>query len=328
MSAEAPTIIPFDHGIYAIDTEFAGSRMMDASHLIVDNGEAAFVDVGSNFSIPVLLAALDQLGIARNQVRYVCITHVHLDHAGGAGQIMQDLPGATLVVHPRGARHMIDPSALYEGARQVYGTETMKRHYGELIPVPAERIQEVHDGDTLTLGKRTLTFLDTPGHALHHYCIHDGTAGVVFSGDTFGISYRSLDTDKGPFIFPAATPVQFDPEKAHQSVDRLCSLNPRAVCLTHFSEVTVTDDLVRQLHGDLDAYATIGRRHMAANPDQQAIRRDLKALFAGRLSEHGRDLDDGALEQALGMDITLNTQGLAVWSAKQFKREADSTTKV
>lgn len=327
MSAEAPTIIPFSHGIYAIDTEFAGSQMMDASHLIVDSGEAAFVDVGSNFSIPILLAALDKLGIARNQVRYVCITHVHLDHAGGAGQIMRDLPGATLVVHPRGARHMIDPSALYEGARQVYGTETMKKHYGELIPVPAERILEVHDGDTLPLGQRTLTFLDTPGHALHHYCIHDSEAGAVFSGDTFGISYRSLDTDKGPFMFPAATPVQFDPDKAHESADRLCALKPRAIYLTHFSEVTAIDDLAAQLHGDLDAYAAIGRKYQAEKPDIQGIRADLKALFARRLAEHGCNLDDEGLEQALGMDITLNTQGLAVWSAKQF-RTPTPTTKV
>ena len=184
----SPTILPFDHGIYAIDTEFADTRLMDASHLIVDDGEAAFVDVGSNFSIPNLLAALDELGIAREQVRYVCVTHVHLDHAGGAGQIMQDLPRATLIVHPRGARHMIDPSALYEGARQVYGTEMMKQHYGELIPVPAERVLEVSEGDTLPLGKRTLTFLDTPGHALHHYCLYDNKARAVFSGDTFGIS--------------------------------------------------------------------------------------------------------------------------------------------
>lgn len=327
MSTESPTVIPFDDGIYAIDTEFAGTTLMDASHLIVDHGEAAFVDVGSNFSIPVLLAALERLGIARDQVRYVCVTHVHLDHAGGAGQIMQDLPGATLVVHPRGARHMIDPGALYEGARQVYGTETMKRHYGELIPVPADRIREVHDGDTLALGQRTLTFLDTPGHALHHYCIHDSTAGVVFSGDTFGISYRSLDTDRGPFIFPAATPVQFDPDKAHGSVDRLCALKPNAIYLTHFSRVTGMDDLARQLHADLDAYADIGRRHLAEKPDPEAIRQDLKALFSRRLGNHGCNLDDEALERELGMDISLNTQGIAVWSSKQF-RQASSTTKV
>lgn len=321
----SPTILPFDHGIYAIDTEFADTRLMDASHLIVDNGEAAFVDVGSNFSIPVLLAALDELGIAREQVRYVCVTHVHLDHAGGAGQIMRDLPRATLVVHPRGARHMIDPSALYEGARQVYGTEMMKQHYGELIPVPAERVLEVRDGDTLPLGKRTLTFLDTPGHALHHYCLYDNKARAVFTGDTFGISYRSLDSDKGPFIFPAATPVQFDPPRAHESIDRICALKPRAIYLTHFSEVTNIDDLAQQLHSDLDAYAAIGRKHMAAKPDDQAIRRDLKTRFAERLTAHGCVMDDAALEQALGMDMTLNAQGIAVWSARQFKRSSATT---
>lgn len=322
MSTESPTVIPFDDGIYAIDTEFAGTTRMDASHLIVDRGEAAFVDVGSNFSIPILLAALDQLDIAREQVRYVCITHVHLDHAGGAGLIMQVLPRATLVVHPRGARHMIDPSALYEGARQVYGTETMKRHYGELIPVPEERILEVHDGDTLPLGGRTLSFLDTPGHALHHYCIHDSAARAVFSGDTFGISYRSLDSKKGPFIFPAATPVQFDPPRAHESVDRLCDLEPAAIYLTHFSQVRQPRALAAQLHADLDAYAAIGQRHLAAEPDRPAIRQELKQRFRQRLQEHGLALDDRTLEQHLGLDMDLNSQGIAVWAARQFRQAA------
>ena len=322
MSSESPSIVPFEHGIYAIDTEFAGTRQMDASHLIVDNGEAAFVDVGSNFSVPILLAALARLGIRREQVRFVCITHVHLDHAGGAGSIMQALPQATLVVHPRGARHMIDPSALYEGARQVYGTETMKKHYGELIPVPAERLLEVHDGDTLPLGNRTLTFLDTPGHALHHYCIHDAKANVIFAGDTFGISYRSLDSDQGPFIFPAATPVQFDPPRAHDSVDRLCALEPDAIYLTHFSQVREPRKLVRQLHDDLNTYAAIGMRYLAAKPDQAAIRDALKGHFRKRLSDHGLALDDEALERHLGLDMDLNSQGIAVWAAKEYRQQA------
>ncbi|SFR62151.1 Glyoxylase, beta-lactamase superfamily II [Marinobacter daqiaonensis] len=326
MSANTPTIIPFEHGIYGIDTEFAGTTMMDASHLIVDSGEAAFVDVGSNFSIPVLLKALEQLGLDRSQVRYVCVTHVHLDHAGGAGLIMEELPDAQLVVHPRGARHMIDPGALYEGARQVYGTETMKRHYGELIPVPRERIVEVQDGNTLTLGKRTLTFLDTPGHALHHYCIHDSTANAVFSGDTFGISYRFLDSAMGEFIFPAATPVQFDPARAHESVDRLAGLEPDAIYLTHFSQVRNIRALARQLHSDLDAYADIGRRHMSTAADQaRPIRDDLKTLFRQRLEDHGLAFTSEELEASLGLDLDLNSKGIAVWSARQARQEPSKT---
>ncbi|WP_339804958.1 MBL fold metallo-hydrolase [uncultured Marinobacter sp.] len=328
MSIENPTILPFDHGIYAIDTEFGGLDMMDASHLIVDNGEAAFVDVGSNFSIPVLLSALEKLDIRRDQVRYVCVTHVHLDHAGGAGLLMQELPEATLVVHPRGARHMIDPTALYEGAREVYGDETMKKHYGELIPVPAGRLREVQDGDTLTLGQRTLTFLDTAGHALHHYCIHDDTANAIFSGDTFGIAYRGLTSDRGRFIFPAATPVQFDPPKAHESVDRLAGYQPSAIYLTHFSQVTEIDRLAEDLHRDLDAYAEIGSRHLEAGDGQYpGIRRDLKAWFAFRAKEHGLALSDEELEDQLGMDINLNSQGITVWAQKQA-RAGSATTKV
>lgn len=321
MSLDNPTILSFDHNIHAIDTEFADILMMDASHLIVDNGEAALVDVGSNFSIPVILSAVDKLGIPREQIRYVCVTHVHLDHAGGAGLIMQELPQATLVVHPRGARHMADPSALYEGARQVYGDELMQQHYGELIPVPEERILVVRDGDTLTLGQRSLTFLDTPGHALHHYCVHDSAANAIFSGDTFGIAYLSLTSDKGRFIFPAATPVQFDPAKAHASIDRLVSYQPSAIYLTHFSQVTEIETLANDLHQALDAYAEIGLRHVSATDDRyQAIRADLRDWFASSLAGHGIRLNEKELEEQLGMDINLNAQGIAVWAARQARK--------
>lgn len=314
MSVADPIIVDYEHGISCIDTEFHNRLQLDASHLIVDSGEAAFVDVGSNYSIPVLMAALERKGIAPEQVRYVCVTHVHLDHAGGAGEIMRQLPNATLVVHPRGAKHMIDPRALYEGAKAVYGEEEMQRTYGQLLPVPEARVKTVGDGERLPLGGRELLFLDTPGHAYHHYSIIDEEAGVGFSGDTFGLSYRQLDTARGAFIFPTTTPIHFDPEAAHASIDRLMSYDLGAMYLTHFSRVEELPRLAADMHAGLDRLVEIALAHEQGGAERfERISGDIRAWLGERLREHGCRLSESEIDGVVGMDVLLNTQGLIVW---------------
>ena len=160
-----------------------------------------------------------------------------LDHAGGAGAMMRAFPNVRLVVHPRGARHMIDPSRLMQGTIGVYGAEATRRLYGEVLPVDAKRVTEAPHGMRILLAGRELLCLDTPGHARHHIAIVDRRSGHIFSGDTFGISYRQTDTDGRQFIFLTATPVQFDPEPMHASIDLLASYRPEAVYLTHFSQI-------------------------------------------------------------------------------------------
>ena len=146
---------PLGDGLWAIDTGFHRDRF-DAAYLVADGGRAAFIDTGTAFAVPRLLASLDALSIARDAVDFVIATHVHLDHAGGVGQLMRALPDATLVVHPRGARHMIDPVALWQGALGVYGADKMARDYGELLPVPEDRVRVTADGETIHLGVRPL----------------------------------------------------------------------------------------------------------------------------------------------------------------------------
>ncbi|HET7930402.1 MAG TPA: MBL fold metallo-hydrolase, partial [Rhodanobacteraceae bacterium] len=199
--ANAPSLLDAAHGIHVIDTGFQRPRF-DAAYLIVENGRAAFVDCGTMHALPRMLAALAEAGLTAESVDWLILTHVHLDHAGGAGALMACLPNARLVVHPRGARHMIDPSKLWAGATAVYGDEEMRRSYGELLPVPAERVVQAPDGYAVDLAGRSLRCLDTPGHAKHHNAILDERSGCVFSGDTFGLSYREFDTANGAFIIP------------------------------------------------------------------------------------------------------------------------------
>jgi glyoxylase-like metal-dependent hydrolase (beta-lactamase superfamily II) len=310
-----PTLYRHPHGITAIDTEYLYPGHA-AAHLIVDEGRAAFVDVGTNSSVPYLLAALDELGIARGAVDYLLLTHVHLDHAGGAGALMRELPNARALLHPRGAPHMIDPTKLIAGSKVVYGEERFRRMYGELLPIPAARVRVVADGERVALGGRMLELIHTPGHAQHHYVVVDAAHASLFSGDTFGISYRALDTEQGAFITPSTVPTQFDPEQHILSIDRMLAYRPESIYLMHFSRVTDVPRLGISLKAQIAELARIARAH-AGDPDPPAgIRADMLALWQRLARDHGCRLSDSELEHALAGDLTLNTQGLIAWLAR------------
>lgn len=307
---------PMGDGLYLIDTDYVRPGLA-ASHLVVDNGRAAFVDTGPAPAAPKLLAALDELGLAREQVDYLFLTHVHLDHAGGAGQLMRALPNAKAVLHPRGAPHLVDPTKLIAGSIAVYGAETYHRLYGEILPIPADRVIKTRDGTRLTLGTRTFEFIDAPGHAKHHHCPIDLDRSDVYSGDNFGICYREFDTAAGPFMLPTTTPVHFEPEVLHQTIDRLLTYRPRRIVQTHFGPVSDLERLARDLHESLDQLVSIARRHAAATDRTQRIRADMFESFSARLDAHGYKGDVARRHALLDEDVNLNTQGLEVWLTRQ-----------
>jgi len=300
------------HGLHVIDTGFVGPHMA-AAYLLVEQGRGAFVETGTARSVPRLLEALEGAGLDRGDVDYVIVTHVHLDHAGGAGALMQHLPNARFVVHPRGARHMIDPAKLIAGAVAVYGEATFEKNYDTVVPIPAERVVEAPEGHEVELAGRTLRFLDTPGHAYHHFCVHDPAARAVFTGDTFGLSYRQLDTDAGPFIFPTTTPVHFDPEAMHRSVDRLASLDPAQMNLTHYGPVAFDGRLVSDLHHGVDSLVELARAHADEDDRHAAIQAAVTDYLVARLRAHGSEKPEAELRAFLEMDADLNAQGLVVW---------------
>jgi glyoxylase-like metal-dependent hydrolase (beta-lactamase superfamily II) len=304
-----------DHGITVVDTGFVRPQF-DASYLIVENGRAAFIDTGPNNAVPRLLSVLAAHGLDRSAVDYVIPTHVHLDHAGGAGLLMQQLPNAKLLIHPRGARHMIDPSALMEGVRAVYGLEVANRDYGELVPVPEERITPTSDGMEVQLGGRPLRFMDTPGHAKHHHCIWDEASRGWFTGDTFGLAYPELHTARGRYIAPTTTPVQFDPEALHASVARLLGENPTVMYLTHYGAVTHPEKLAVQLLSQVDAMVDAARLLANAPDRHEQLKRACSDIFIGELRRSGATQPDAFLLEVLATDIELNAQGLGVWLDK------------
>ncbi len=308
-----PELWDFDHGISAIDTDYVRPRL-DASHLMVRGGRAAFVDVGVNHSVPRLLAALTAKNLDPAEVDWVFLTHVHLDHAGGAGELLRHLPNAKVLVHPRGAAHLVEPDKLIAGTKAVYGAEAFAGLYGEIVPIPAERIVEARDDARFRLDGSEFHCIHTPGHALHHYCLVDAESHSVFAGDTFGISYRACDTAKGAFIFPATTPTHFDPQQAHASLDRIMSFEPAAVFLTHYSRVTEVARLAADMHACLNAYVGIARNCAGQGEQRGACMKNLMhAYLVKRVREHGCTLDQATVDLWLGMDVELNAQGLAVW---------------
>lgn len=300
-------------GILTIDAELYRPRMT-SSHLIVENGHAAFVDAGSNHSTPILLKALTQQAVLPEKVDYVFVTHVHLDHAGGAGALLQHLPNAKLVVHPKGAKHLIDPTKLIKGTIAVYGEAVFKKLYGDPVPVPPSRVVLAQDNTSLSFQGRPLLLLDTPGHANHHYSIYDEKSQGIFTGDTFGISYREFDSEKGAFVFPTTTPVQFNPDVLHQSIDRLMGYQPQSAFLTHFGRVGDLPRLVGELHLWLDEIKTIAQSLKNATQNR---RMQIKGAFAellfSKLERHAPAYPRKKAEDLLKSDIELNTLGIEHW---------------
>ncbi|KAF1013529.1 MAG: Hydroxyacylglutathione hydrolase [Stenotrophomonas maltophilia] len=301
-----------DPSIHTIDTGFQRAQF-DAAYLIVENGHAAFVDCGTGLAVPAMLQALADAGLGVDAVDWLLLTHVHLDHAGGAGLLMQQLPHARAVLHPRGAPHMIDPTRLIAGATAVYGAEEIARSYGRIEAVPAERIVAAEDGRRIDLAGRELMLLHTPGHALHHYCVWDARSRSWFVGDSFGLSYRELDSARGPFIIPSSSPVQFDPEALKHSIQRMLGYSPEAMYVTHFGRVEQVATLAEALYEQIDAMAAIGRQCDGRPDRHRCLLAALRALYLERAQAHGCRFDDEAVANVLAMDIELNAQGLACW---------------
>lgn len=307
------TLIRYEQGIHAIDGNYIRPRLA-AIHLIVENGRAALVDTGSNDSLPSVLSALESLGLTPESVDYIMLTHVHLDHAGGAGAMMRAFPNARLVVHPRGARHMADPTRLVAGAMAVYGQALARKLYGEVLPIDAGRIIEATHELTVKLAGRELLCLDTPGHARHHICIIDRQSGHIFTGDTFGLSYRELDVDGRQFVFPTTTPVQFDPVALHASLDHLMTYQPEAVYLTHYSQLTDVATKAAELHRLIDIHLGIARREKDSGPERHArIRAGLAHLLLDEIKSFGCQSPPVEVLEVFAPDLDLNAQGLGVW---------------
>ncbi len=313
-----------EHACYTLDADPEHPQFV-AAYLRVAGGECAFVETNTARSLPILLAALEAHGLTRDAVRYVIVTHAHLDHAGGAGALMAACPRATLLAHPRAARHLIDPTKLVASATHVYGAERFAALYGVIAPIPEERVRALDDDATVSLGDATLRFLHTRGHAKHHFVVHDPALGAVFTGDTLGLVYPRLQR-AGLFTLASTSPTDFEPDEARKSIARIVALDATTAYLTHFGAVRDIRQIAAQLGRCIDESETwldLAARSDAPVAELEArLREQIRAAIERQADEVGLTLD-AADWDALAVDVDLNAQGIAF--AADRRRSGGST---
>jgi glyoxylase-like metal-dependent hydrolase (beta-lactamase superfamily II) len=309
---ECITALEYEGGITAIDSGMVRPQMA-ACYLLETGSAVAVIETGNAASADRILKVLKSRGRRPEEISHVIVTHVHLDHAGGAGTLIQRLPQATLVAHPYGARHLIDPSKLEAGARAVYGDARFDEMYGSLVPVPKDRVIVKEDGEELAVGGRRLEFMDAPGHARHHFTVWDEQTSGWFTGDTFGLSYRNLDTENGAFIFPTTTPIQFDPPALISSIDRMMEKSPSNMYLTHFGRVQETERLAEDMRSAVREFVELAERFENSDDRTRCIEDAMMDRLFERARAHGVTLEEEALRETFAGDVILNTQGIEFW---------------
>ncbi len=304
-----------EHDIFQIDTGYLRPGLASC-YLVIDAGRVAVIDTGVEKTAQRIEAVLVEQGLSFENVDYIVPTHVHLDHAGGAGKLMQLCRTAKLVIHPYGSRHMIDPSVLIAGAEAVYGRQGLRDSVGEIFPVDAERVIEAGDQYCFMLGQREFRVLDTPGHARHHFCVWDEKSRGFFTGDTFGIAYPELCSNAGSFIFPPSTPVQFDPTAWHASLDRLMAWQPERMYLTHFGQLDEPALYVDTLHRMIDELAALAIMHKQS---EHSLSLAVRQYFDQALKQQDCQLEEARLAELLDLDLNIIIQGLVVWQQRQAR---------
>jgi glyoxylase-like metal-dependent hydrolase (beta-lactamase superfamily II) len=303
--------------LVTIDCEYVAPQLA-AAYLREERGEVAFIEANTALAVPRLLAALENEGLSPQAVKYIIITHVHLDHAGGASALVRACPKATVLAHPRAARHLIDPSKLVASATQVYGEEAFAALYGVIEPIPASRVRPLEDEAWVELGGARLQVLHTRGHANHHFVVNDLAREVVYTGDAFGLVYPALQRG-ARFAYPSTSPTDFDGAAAIASVSRILSLKPQAVALTHFGLFDDAAAIGAQLERWLELSSEMVELGAKSGDEQNVLEQRYRWQLEKELErssvQAGLSLTD-ADRTLLRFDLELNAQGLAVAAIK------------
>jgi glyoxylase-like metal-dependent hydrolase (beta-lactamase superfamily II) len=303
----------YKNGIYCVESGYAGGGVA-AVYIIRDSGRAAIVDTAHNAALEPVKRALSELEVSESEVDYIFLTHVHLDHCGGAGLFAREFPAARVVVHERGARHVASPEKLVASAEGVYGAEEVRRLYGNVLPVASGRIIIPRDGDEFRVGGRVISCLDTPGHAKHHLAYRDSASGAVFSGDAYGMSYRELVCPEGRCAILTTSPVQFDPDAMRNSMRGIDALKPARIYPTHFGELPRDEKIISALYRQIDRYVDIAE---AAAGDLEKIRAGLAASFKEEAALAGCASIAEHAGRTTALALELNANGLAMWYKKK-----------
>jgi glyoxylase-like metal-dependent hydrolase (beta-lactamase superfamily II) len=280
-----------------------------ACYLRVAGDQCAFIDASTAPALPRLMAALSAQGRAPGDVRWVVVTHAHLDHAAGSAALLAACPNATLLAHPRAARNLVDPSRLVEGATLVYGQERFLELFGQVEPVPAARVRALADGEAFDLGDARLTAWHTAGHAYHHFVVDDPATESVYTGDAFGLVYPAVQTH-GRFAMASTSPTGFDAVEARRSLARVVALGERFACLTHFDAYDDVEAIAAQVGRFVDRAGAWVQEAARGDEPVEAMATRLAAAWRRAIAEEAPGFGPEEA-RALALDVELNAQGLA-----------------
>jgi glyoxylase-like metal-dependent hydrolase (beta-lactamase superfamily II) len=277
------TLSPEAPGVARVDLCWRGLAGQVAAYLVADGGDLAVVDCGPGSTLAALAEGVRAAGYDLAALTHVLVTHVHLDHAGGAGALARAAPRAKVYVHPRGVRHLADPSRLLASAERIYGAH-MDALWGTMLPVPEDRIQVLEDGAEVRVGRRTLRALDTPGHAVHHNAFHDPAAGLLFSGDAGGIRLPGAG-----YVRPPTPPPDIDVPAWRDSIARMRALGAQRILPTHFGGAGEVawhlDDLERRLV----EWAEWSGRRLGEGATEARLAEELRQRAHGEVLRAGGD---------------------------------------
>ncbi|WP_090759415.1 MBL fold metallo-hydrolase [Bacillus sp. OK048] len=309
-------IYDLSNSIYLIDVFDLGLPNRTGTYVIIDD-DITLVETGSSMSLPHILNGLKELEIDPQNVKNIIVTHIHLDHSGGVGLLLQDCPNAAVYVHSKGARHLIDPSRLKLGAKAVYGDD-FDRLFEPILPVPEEKITIKKDGDILQIGKnRTLTFFDTPGHSDHHFCILDSVSNGIFTGDTLGMNCEEVLADLEIKLYlPLSSPNQFKPDATLDSLERIKKLNVDRIYFGHFGAASDVEEVYKQINSWLPLYVEIGEKAVHLNEDQTWIADQIFDLIKGELTILGVP-DSHQIYDYLQIELPISAMGIADYFSKK-----------
>jgi glyoxylase-like metal-dependent hydrolase (beta-lactamase superfamily II) len=320
MPDREPILTPVAPGITAVDTGMVHQRELNAVY-VLETGEPTLLETGPGADGEVVLAALERRGLGPGDLAHIIVTHIHVDHAGGAGALLRRFPGATVWVHERGAPHLVDPARLIASTARTYGEERMRAMYGETLPCPADRVRAVEGGDTIAIGDTSLEVLHTPGHASHHVSLFDASTGAMFTGESIG-SYLPWAT----CYRPALPPPEVDVEAALGSIERMRARRPGILLTSHYGPVADPDEGFAHGAERIRAWSETVRAALLDEPEKdvaalaELLRRQAREEFR---EDAPADVDfDLSRYDALG-SIAMNAGGLARYWRKRWEREAE-----
>ncbi|RYG74225.1 MBL fold metallo-hydrolase [Lentibacillus lipolyticus] len=307
--------IQLDERIYLMDGFDLGVPERTGTY-VIDENELTLVETGPSPSVKYIKKGLHELGFSLEQVTYIIVTHVHLDHAGGAGLLLKECPNATVIVHPRGARHLADPKKLAAGARGVYG-ESFSELFDPIIPVPEDRLLVKGDGDTLPISEScTLKFFDTPGHAKHHFSIYDPVSYGLFTGDTVGVRYQQLIDEGIDFFLPSTSPNHFDPDAMYASINRIRQMHLDRIYYGHFGMTEKVDKALDQVSEWLDIFVGIGEEVVSEGKGYDVLASRMLEQVKGELSMKGVHTDHDVYV-VINLDMQVSALGIIDYLKKK-----------